>query len=250
MDALTSRLDALVLNPELAPLLSLVKGARNGIVYGSKVRFPHALVMIFLFRSGTFREKVKLVLNATRLHARNLATFATIYKASMIILRNLPAGQGKEGRYDSFFAGLLGGYAVFGRQRGSISQQVCRKSPHRGRMEWKGPRVKNRIALPTANSNPYLQIVIYVFARVMLSLAKLSVQPGMHPLSSLITPQARTSITDNAWPVFASMSWALVMYLFRWYPETLASSLRSSMVYIYADSDHWNSFRNLLIHNK
>lgn len=67
----------------------------------------------------------------------------------------------------------------------------------------------------------------------MLSLAKLSVQPGMHPLSSLISPHARASITDNTWPVFASMSWALVMYLFRWYPETLASSLRSSMVYMY-----------------
>lgn len=43
----------------------------------------------------------------------------------MLVLRNIsPAGSGKEGRYDSFFAGLLGGYAVFGRQRGSISQQV------------------------------------------------------------------------------------------------------------------------------
>lgn len=48
----------------------------------------------------------------------------------MIVLRNIsPAASGKEGRYDSFFAGLLGGYAVFGRQRGSISQQVCRY-PH------------------------------------------------------------------------------------------------------------------------
>lgn len=48
----------------------------------------------------------------------------------MIVLRNIsPPGSGKEGRYDSFFAGLLGGYAVFGRQRGSISQQVCRY-PH------------------------------------------------------------------------------------------------------------------------
>lgn len=48
----------------------------------------------------------------------------------MIVLRNIPpAGSGKEGRYDSFFAGLLGGYAVFGRQRGSISQQVC-QYPH------------------------------------------------------------------------------------------------------------------------
>ncbi|OQE23248.1 hypothetical protein PENSTE_c009G09285 [Penicillium steckii] len=217
MDALLSRMEELVLQPEFQPILSLFKGARNGIVYGSKVRFPHALVMILLFRSGTFRQKIKLVLNATRLHARNLATFAVIYKLSMIVLRNInPADVGKEGRYDSFFAGLLGGYAVFGRQRGSISQQI----------------------------------VIYVFARVMLALAKIAIQPNVHPLSSLITPEARTKMTDNAWPVFASMTWASVMYIFRWYPDTLASSLRSSMVYIYADSDHWDSLRTLFLHNK
>lgn len=37
-------LDAFALNPTLKPLLTLVKGARNGAVYGAKVRFPHALV--------------------------------------------------------------------------------------------------------------------------------------------------------------------------------------------------------------
>ncbi|KAJ5291076.1 hypothetical protein N7478_000327 [Penicillium angulare] len=208
MDTLLTQLDALVLKPELAPFLSLLKGARNGIVYGSKVRFPHALV---------FREKAKLVLNATRQHARNLSTFAIVYKASMIILRNInPSGVGKEGRYDSFVAGLLGGYTVFGRQPGSVSQQI----------------------------------VIYVFARVMLSLAKLAVEPNMHPLSPLVTPEARAKIYEYAWPAFASFTWAFVMYIFRWYPDTLVSSLRSSMVYIYADSDHWDSFRNLFIHNK
>ncbi|KAL4765159.1 Tim17/Tim22/Tim23/Pmp24 family protein [Aspergillus foveolatus] len=217
MDALVSRLDALVTNADLAPLLSLVKGIRNGAVYGAKVRFPHALVMIFLFRSGTIREKVKLVLNATRQHARNLAVFCLIYKSSMIVLRNLnPAGVGKEGHYDSFLAGLLGGYAVFGRHKSSITQQI----------------------------------VIYIFARVVLGFAKLSVQPGMHPLSSLIGPEARKQIESNAWAVFASLSWAFVMYLFRWHPEVLMSSLRSSMVYIYSDSDHWDSFRNFLVHNK
>ena len=46
MPLLQSRLDALVLNPDIAPLLSLLKGARNGVVYGSKVRFPHALVYV------------------------------------------------------------------------------------------------------------------------------------------------------------------------------------------------------------
>ncbi|KAL3438670.1 Tim17/Tim22/Tim23/Pmp24 family-domain-containing protein [Aspergillus tetrazonus] len=208
MDALVSRLDALVTNADLAPLLSLVKGIRNGAVYGAKVRFPHALVI---------REKVKLVLNATRQHARNLAVFCLIYKSSMIVLRNLnPAGVGKEGHYDSFLAGLLGGYAVFGRHKSSITQQI----------------------------------VIYIFARVVLGFAKLSVQPGMHPLSSLIGPEARKQIESNAWAVFASLSWAFVMYLFRWHPEVLMSSLRSSMVYIYSDSDHWDSFRNFLVHNK
>jgi peroxisomal membrane protein 4 len=116
--------------------------------------------------------------------------------------------------------------------------------------------------------------VIYIFARVVLGFAKLSVQPGAHPLSDLIGPEGRKHIENNAWAVFASVSWALVMYLFRWHPETLMSSLRSSMVYMYvtllisllsnamvssfltnsalryADSDHWDSFRNLLVYNK
>ena len=67
----------------------------------------------------------------------------------------------------------------------------------------------------------------------MLSLAKLSIAPGMHPLSGMVSSDARAKISDNAWPVFASLSWAFVMYLFRWYPETVVSSLRHSMKYMY-----------------
>lgn len=139
----------------------------------------------------------------------------------MILLRNLNVSEaGKEGRYDSFFAGLLGGYAVFGRQRGGISKQV-----------WESPQVPLIFKLEAVLTS--FQIVYYIFARVMLALAELAVQPNMHPLSPLITPEARTKIYENAWPVFASLSWAFVMYIFRWYPETLVSSLRSSMVYMY-----------------
>jgi peroxisomal membrane protein 4 len=39
-------------NDDLRPLLAIVKGFRNGAVYGAKIRFPHALVMTFLFRGG------------------------------------------------------------------------------------------------------------------------------------------------------------------------------------------------------
>ena len=47
LTAIQSRLDSLVTNPDLAPLLALVKGVRNGAVYGAKVRFPHALVYAY-----------------------------------------------------------------------------------------------------------------------------------------------------------------------------------------------------------
>jgi peroxisomal membrane protein 4 len=33
-------------------LLAIIKGFRNGAVYGAKIRFPHALVMTLLFRDG------------------------------------------------------------------------------------------------------------------------------------------------------------------------------------------------------
>ncbi|PGG97032.1 peroxisomal membrane protein 4 [Blastomyces parvus] len=204
MDSLIEKLNKVALNPDLAPFLAVLKGARNGAVYGAKIRFPHALVMIFLFRSGSIREKTWLVFKATRQHARNLSFFAVVYKSTMLALRYLgPNGWGKEGPYDTFVAGMLGGYLVFGKSPGSVSKQI----------------------------------VIYVFARVVLAMAKIAVEPGTHGLSHLITPESRNKIYANAWPAFASLSWAFVMYLFRWYPAAIQSSLRSSMTYMYVNQN-------------
>lgn len=203
------QLETIILNPDLAPLLAILKAARNGAVYGAKVRFPHALVMVMLFRRGPLKEKLRLVYIATQRHARNLAYFATVYKSTMLILRLLnPSKAGREGPYDAFFAGLTGGYIAFGRgKKGSIDQQI----------------------------------VIYVFARVMLALARLSIEsPVMTsttPTPTLFTqrfsPETKAKIQANAWPVFASLSWAFVMYIFRWQPESIQPSLRSSMKYMY-----------------
>ena len=99
--------------------------------------------MMMLFRNGTLREKLWLVFKATRMHARNLGLFALIYKSACLALRAVRPS-GREGHYDTFLAGLLGGYWVFGRTiRSSVSQQI----------------------------------VIYIFARVVLGTAKLLVHP-------------------------------------------------------------------------
>jgi hypothetical protein len=43
---LQTSLDTFILDPRNQPLLALVKALRNGAVYGTKVRFPHALVYV------------------------------------------------------------------------------------------------------------------------------------------------------------------------------------------------------------
>lgn len=172
-------------------------------------------------RSHSVRDKVRLVLRATRIHATNLAKFATIYKLTMLVLRHAGPNSGKEGPYDTLLAGMLGGYLVFGgrsRRTGKIS---------------------------SVNQ----QIVIYVFARVVLALARLAVKPGYgFPVVSAEPLSGR--IRHYAWPIFATASWGLVMYLFRWHPEDLQPSIRSSMTYIYRQSDHWDSLRNFILHNR
>ncbi|KAF9876492.1 hypothetical protein CkaCkLH20_05900 [Colletotrichum karsti] len=221
LDGLKAAIERIILDPKYHDILAVVKGARNGAVYGTKVRFPHALVMIFLFRSGTFRQKASLVFKATRTHARNLAKFATIYKGTMYLLKHYGPTPGKEGPYDSFFAGLLGGYLVFGG-----------RSPRTGKI-----------------SSVNQQIVIYVFARVVLGLARLAVAPGKG-LPVVSREDLSAKISYYAWPVFASTSWAMVMYLFRHHPADLQPSLRSSMNYIYVQSSEWDSLRNFIWHNK
>lgn len=129
-----------------------------------------------------------MIVRATAQHARNLATFAFLYKLGMLVQRQVG---GKEGRLDSFVAGLVGGYAVFGRSKNAVKQQI----------------------------------VTYVFARVLLALAALLAARGGSTAGG-------TMLRRSGWPVFATLSWASVMYLFRWHPESLQPSLRSSMHYM------------------
>ena len=72
------------------------------------------------------------------------------------------------------------------------------------------------------------QIVTYIFARVVLALAKLSVAKG-----GVVPRAVRDKATLNAWPVFAALSWGMVMWLFRWHPDNIQPSMRSSMKYMY-----------------
>lgn len=49
-----SALQAILDDPRYHDYLAILKGARNGLVYGFKVRFPHALIMAILFGRGEY----------------------------------------------------------------------------------------------------------------------------------------------------------------------------------------------------
>jgi peroxisomal membrane protein 4 len=44
--------NTIIASKDYHDILSIIKGFRNGAVYGAKIRFPHALVMTLLFRRG------------------------------------------------------------------------------------------------------------------------------------------------------------------------------------------------------
>eukprot|EP01100_Stratorugosa_tubuloviscum_P007809 TRINITY_DN3215_c3_g1_i1.p1 TRINITY_DN3215_c3_g1~~TRINITY_DN3215_c3_g1_i1.p1 ORF type:complete len:204 (+),score=93.02 TRINITY_DN3215_c3_g1_i1:17-628(+) len=107
----------------LQPFLAILKGTRNGIVYGAKVRFAHEVVISILFRKGNLKQKIIQILQATRKHATNLGSFVFIYKSILLILKLLRSTK-IEKSYDTFIAGLIAGYWIFGRENSSLNQQI------------------------------------------------------------------------------------------------------------------------------
>lgn len=151
----------IISNPSYHDYLAILKGARNGFVYGVKVRFPHALVMSILFGRGrcvclvsvrthninnpphlsiigllaplgtchipihfpniSWQDRAKVIFRATKQHAFNLAKFVSLYKICLLIQKR--ANGGKPRNSDTFIAGLLSGYLVFG-ERNAVNEQV------------------------------------------------------------------------------------------------------------------------------
>ncbi|KAG6845646.1 hypothetical protein H0H87_005853 [Tephrocybe sp. NHM501043] len=179
MDALQQ----ILTNPAYHDYLAILKGARNGFVYGVKVRFPHAVVMSILFGRGDWQSRLRNIYRATKQHAFNLAKFVTLYKTFLLVQRK--ANGGKERSSDTFVAGLLGGYLVFG-ERNAVNEQI----------------------------------VLYVVSRVVSSfLPRATRQPSPDvSAGSVLKPLPPDS---RYFTVFAALSWGAVMWLFRHRGETI-----------------------------
>ncbi len=107
-------------DPKYKSVLSILKGVRNGIVYGCKIRFPHALVITLLFKNGSLRQKAFSILKATYTHSSNLAFFVVVYRSVCLLFKFLCH---RSNRLHTLIGAFIGGYIVFG-SKNSINEQV------------------------------------------------------------------------------------------------------------------------------
>lgn len=83
-----------------------------------KIRGPHATLMTFLFKwNDPLNSKLWNIVNLACTHARNLGSFALVYKGLQLVLKRLL------GDYAALVSGGVGGYLVWG-TRNAVNEQV------------------------------------------------------------------------------------------------------------------------------
>lgn len=219
-------------NPAYRPILEALRSSRNGVVYGGKIRFSHALVINLLYRSGPMGPRLKQVLKATKEHSLVLAAFAIVYKTVLNILRQEKLLGSKQG-FSKLIAGAVGGWIVYSQHFSAFNPGITH------------------------------QITLYCFSRVLIAVGKILLdlllecrQPKFKIHGELVLyrdlndAQARrlkSNIYNKSWKYFAVATWALVMFIYDYKPQYLQSSLRHSMAYIYdVEMDTWPTWRDFI----
>jgi len=179
-------------------ILSVIRGFRNGIITGARIRIPYLLqaaVYAVIFDQGRIFDKIKFVLKQLFIHGKNLGLFVAIYKSICCILRNF----GISGGVESWIAGLVGGYWAFGDSKG-ISGAVNN------------------------------QIVLYLFARGIQGIIITGAKQGY-------VPKPLDVSTPRGFRYLAAFSLALILYLTEYQPQSLNKGFVATMDYLYYQSD-------------
>ncbi len=184
--------------PHDSCVVSALRGLRNGVYYGGKMRLIHSLIMTFLFRHDSFKNKLHHVFSLTYEHSKNLGIYVLIYKSICCILRNI---FGKHKDIFPLIAGLIGSYIMWS-TKNPVNQQM----------------------------------MLYLLSRNLLAITSF-----MNKFTKKVLPRK-----NEGFAITSIVCWGIVMYLFEKYPNSLQSSLFSSMDFLYNSSDITESWKDFI----
>ena len=174
--------------PHKSCIISALRGLRNGIYYGGRIRLMHSLVMAILFRTGSIKNVFHEIFTNTYEHAKSLGLYVFFYKAMVCFLTKL---RKKKSNIHALISGFVVGFLVFGTNKSSINYQI----------------------------------ILYLLSRVIVG--------GVQRFA-----KKKKIGKMKFFPYLAMFCWASVMVLFELNMKALQSSLASSMVFLFKDSEN------------
>jgi len=138
------------------------------------VRFAHSLVMQVLFGKGTIINKLKMSIQLSWQHGRNLGVFVFIYKLVQCFLSR---AYGKVLPVFSFIAGIIGAYFVWS-EKNSVNQQLCFYLLSRV-LQGIAKSAQQVNYLPNKPSFAYISIICWGLVMYLFEANKSSLQPSL-----------------------------------------------------------------------
>ncbi|ANZ73902.1 BA75_01184T0 [Komagataella pastoris] len=207
----------------LTDFLNVFRASRNGVVYGGRLRFAHALALALVFkRKQPIGDTIYKASKLSFEHAWILAAFAIVYKGVLFAVKHVILKHNKASRkkYIHFIAGAIAGLLVYGQPTGG--KLFSRNITH--------------------------QVTLYCSSRMILAIGKmiavkLSQSRSSYPNATpKVHQQSKRMIENISWYIYSMLSWGCCMYLYQSDPIFLHPSLRNSLEFMY-NNERWKGLK-------
>ncbi|KAG5499691.1 hypothetical protein JIQ42_05169 [Leishmania sp. Namibia] len=109
--AVLERINRMIASGDFDVFFTALKGFRNGVVYGTRVRAPHALVLNLVWSKSPYSSMPAKIFKVTKMHALGLGYSSVTFAVVRSLLRNL---QGATHAWHNALAGFMVGSLFWG----------------------------------------------------------------------------------------------------------------------------------------
>lgn len=171
------RLNRMIRSGDFDVLFTSLKGFRNGVVYGTRVRAPHALVLNLVWSKAPYKSMPRKIFEVTKTHALGLGFSSVIFTVVRALLRSLQGG--RSAVWHTTVAGFLVGFLCWGDVASAVHLQMMMYMLSRVICAYYHLIVKKfNVQVPALSFRIYMG-VLYSMVMTLLLLHADTLQPSM-----------------------------------------------------------------------